>query len=176
MINILNRNRLTDLLSYHSIGCELGVFEGEFSQILWDSNKFDELYLVDLFSGKASNFGKIYQDASVLYNIVKQKFNNNFGIKINQQDSVTFLKSIPSNYFDFIYIDTTHSYDTTVLELSEAYRCIKNNGYICGHDYTAVYFAGVVDAVNEFCASRQTELNIVDQHEQYPSFYMKISK
>ena len=59
-MNILNRNNLTDLLPYYSIGCELGVFEGEFSQTLWNSNKFAELHLVDIFTGEASNFGKPY--------------------------------------------------------------------------------------------------------------------
>jgi hypothetical protein len=176
MTNINSRKDITNLLEPSSMGCELGVFEGEFSADLWNSKKFDQLYLVDIFSGKASNFGKSYDDASVLENIIRQKFIQDSGVRVFKSDSVTFLQSTPSNFFHFIYIDTTHTYETTVLELEESYRCIKNNGYICGHDYTSIHFPGVVNAVNEFCDSYSTEVHIIDQNEPYPSFYIKISK
>jgi hypothetical protein len=173
MINIYNRNNITDILPPNSIGCELGVFEGEFSSILWNSNKFSKLYLVDIFAGKAYNFGKKYKDASVLENIVRSKFIDNDDIIINKIDSVSFLQSIPDKYFDFIYIDTTHSYETTKLELEESLRCVKPNGYICGHDYTNKYFPGVVHAVNEFCTKYGFIISVTQQEEQYPSFIIK---
>ena len=46
MITIPHRDNITNLLPLNSIGCELGVFEGDFSQKLIDSKKFHKLYLI----------------------------------------------------------------------------------------------------------------------------------
>lgn len=171
MIN--TRNEITDLLPYNSIGCELGVFEGEFSQQLLNSNKFHKLYLVDIFSGQASNFGKHYEDASVLYDIVKNKFQDNNTVEVLKEDSITFLKSTTTK-FDFIYIDTIHSYDFLIQELEAAHKVIKSGGYICGHDYCLI-FDGVIKAVTEFTNKYGYSVIITTEHD-YPSFIISVSK
>lgn len=170
MIN--TRNEITNLLPNNSIGCELGVFEGEFSQKLLESNKFDELYLVDIFSGKASNFGKHYNDAGVLYDIVKNKFENNTIVKIIKKDSIAFLQST-NIQFDFIYIDTIHCYDFLIQELEAAHKIIKPGGYICGHDY-CMEFYGVIKAVKEFIDKYGYSLMITTEND-YPSFIIHIN-
>jgi hypothetical protein len=170
MINIQHRDNITDMLNPGSIGCELGVFEGEFSSILLNSNKFDKLYLVDLFSGPAWNDGKHYPDSSVLYDTVKSKFCNYPEIEVVKQDSVSFLKTTPLK-FDFIYIDTIHSYDHCKQELDAAHNIINNNGYICGHDYCSE-FRGVIEAVIEFSKKYQYT-PIITQEQKYPSFIIK---
>lgn len=172
MIN--TREQITDLLNYNSVGCELGIFEGEFSQILVNSNKFDKLYLVDTFSGKAYNFGKEYEDASVLENKAKNRFESYPVIEVIKNDSLSFLKSMPNNSFDFIYIDTIHSYEQTIIELEEAYRTIKNSGLICGHDY-CLQFSGVIRAVTEFCEKYMHKI-LVTQEKDYPSFILTVLK
>jgi hypothetical protein len=171
MINISHRNNITDLLPTNSIGCELGVFEGEFSEQLYLSGKFDNLYLVDLFSGHACNFGKHYHDASVLYHMVKHKFANYQQVQVIKQDSLSFLRSADLS-FDFIYIDTVHSYEHLRQELALAYYRIKSGGYICGHDYCAE-FNGVIKAVNEFCELYKYK-PIITTESNYPSFVIKI--
>jgi hypothetical protein len=176
MINIFNRNSITDILPLNSVGCELGVFEGEFSQILWNSGKFTKLYLVDLFEGHASNFGKAYNDCSVLESVVKNKFHMNNAVSVIKQDSISFLNSIANNYFNFIYIDTMHDYEHTAAELEKSYRCVKNNGFICGHDYSNAHFPGVVKAVNEFCKKLNCSPIQTSMIEDYPSFIIPIAK
>lgn len=172
MINI--RNEITNLLNENSIGCELGVFEGDFSEILIQSNKFTKLFLVDIFNGEASNFGKEYKDASVLENQVKNRFKEYSSIEIIKNDSLSFLISLPDNSLDFIYIDTVHSYDQTKLELEESYRVIKNNGFVCGHDYCEM-FSGVIQSVQEFISKHNLQ-TIVTTEADFPSFIIKISK
>lgn len=171
MIDILHRNQITDLLPKNSIGCELGVFEGDFSEQLISSNKFDKLYLVDLFSGPAWNFGKHYPDAAVLYDSVKNRFQDKQEVYVIKQDSVSFLKSSELK-FDFIYIDTIHSYEYLSQELAEAYNLIKSNGYICGHDY-CTEFGGVIQAVKEFSEKYQYEVSSTKE-SGYPSFIIHI--
>lgn len=173
MNTINTRNQIVDLLPTHSIGCELGVFEGDFSASLLDSNKFDKLYLVDLFSGSASNFGKCYSDASVLYDSVKNRFKQNSSITVIKQDSVTFLQTTNTR-FNFIYIDTVHTYDHLIKELKAANNCIVPNGYICGHDYCQE-FHGVIDAVKEFTQQYNYPLTVTSE-SQYPSFIIHIKQ
>lgn len=172
MIN--TRNQIISLLNENSVGCELGVFEGDFSEILTQSNKFTKLFLVDLFGGTASNFGKVYNDASVLENHVKNRFKEYSYVEVIKNDSLSFLKSIADNSLDFIYIDTVHSYDQTKLELEESYRTVKNGGLICGHDYCEM-FRGVIQSVQEFISQYSLPL-IITTEADFPSFIIKVTK
>jgi hypothetical protein len=169
---ISSRDDIISILPDNSIGCELGVFEGDFSEKLLLSKKFNQLYLVDLFNGPAWNFGKHYRDASILHNNVKNRFAKYPEVKVVKQDSVSFLRST-KYIFDFIYIDTIHSYEYCIQELNAAHKCIKNNGYICGHDY-CLEFQGVINAVKEFSEKYQYT-PIITQEKDYPSFVIQIN-
>lgn len=76
----------------------------------------------------------------------------------------TFIKKLstdaaydfPDNYFDWIYIDTDHTYETTRDELRLYAPKMKKGGIIAGHDYVhgnwiSTFRYGVVEAVHEFC-------------------------
>jgi cephalosporin hydroxylase len=64
---------------------------------------------------------------------VLRKFQNNKRVKIHRKNStdVTF----PYNYFDWVYIDADHSYDSVIMDLSHFVKFIKPGGYLCGDDY-----------------------------------------
>lgn len=172
---IPNRNLIKDILPDNCIGCELGVFEGDFSQKLLDSNKFSILYLVDSFHGHASNFGKKYKDASVLEKIVSERFKDNSNVKIIKNTSINFLNSMPENFFDFIYIDTVHDYNITKQELEYSRRVIKNKGLLCGHDFHTTKFPLLVRAVTEFCKKYNYTYSLTSE-DHYPSYLIKIDK
>lgn len=149
-----NREDITQLLNFNSIGCELGVFKGDFSQILLNSNKFKELHLVDLFSGNVESGDKNGNNVEVingdlLFNNVIKRFANTCAV-IHKRDSVSFLRSCPDRYFDFIYIDTNHQYQQTLDELELSMKKVKNSGLICGHDYNEQGFKELFNAVNDF--------------------------
>lgn len=165
MIN--TRDKISEILKYDTIGCELGVFEGDFSNLLIKTNKFKKLYLVDLFDGLVQSGDKNgnnikYIHGHELLNIVSNKFKNENRIEIIKQDSISFLNSFPDNFFDFIYIDTTHQYEHTKNELFLSLKKIKKGGIISGHDYNEIHFAGVFNAVNEFAEKNNLVLNITN--------------
>lgn len=164
---IAHRDHLVDLLPGNCIGCELGVFEGEFSSTLLRSNKFSELYLVDSFAGPAWNFGRHYPEASVLYEKVSQRFANDVRVRVIKGDSVAFLETSPA-LFDFVYIDTVHSYEHLRRELSAALGVMRKPGYICGHDYCDE-FPGIARAVDEFTAAHGLRYQVT-QDAPYRSF------
>ena len=175
--NILSRNDLTKLIKPSSIGCELGVFLGEYSDILIQSEKFHRFYLVDTFNGIVGSGDSNGENIRTLtghylFEFIKQKYINNSNVSIEKTDSITFLKSKPDKYFDFIYIDTVHTYEHLSAELEESLRVIKNNGFICGHDYNRDMFPGVVDAVIEFTSKYKLTYYTTSQ-EKLSSFIIE---
>lgn len=177
---IQSRDNIDLILKQNSIGCELGVFEGEFSEILLNSKKFSKLYLVDLFSGTIESGDKTgnnikYKNGNDLLNTVTAKFSNHESIEIAKSDSISFLKSFKDNYFDFIYIDTSHQYEHTKNELEISLKKIKSQGVIAGHDYNKYRFNGVVRAVDEFSKENNFKLNLTSS-DVLETFYFIIKK
>lgn len=175
-----NRELIIDLLPRNSIGCELGVFEGDFSQVLLDSKKFKELHLVDPFYGsiesgdKNGHNIKTYE-GNFLFDKVSNRFQKNDAVRIHRKTSIDFLLSSVDNYFDFIYIDTTHQYKQTLDELNLSLKKIKNNGIISGHDYNHELFMGVVSAVDAFSKDNNLQLHLTTE-DKLATFYFFIKK
>lgn len=129
---------------------EVGVASGGYSVELWKRLSPSYMCLVDMWASDRYSNG---------YNIVKEIFKKEIEKKIvslHKCLSLDFLKKCPAGSFDFIYIDTDHTYKTTFQELIASDRIISPQGFICGHDYTVgnivhpvVY--GVIQAVNHFC-------------------------
>lgn len=176
--NISTRSNLIDLIKPSSVGCELGVFLCEYSDILIQSGRFHKFYLVDTFNGLVgsgdSNGENIRVfDGDYLLQFAKQKYDNNQIVSINKTDSITFLKSKPDKYFDFIYIDTVHTYDHLLSELEESLRVTKDGGLLCGHDYNISMFPGIVNAVINFTKKYNLAYYTTSQ-EKLNSFIIQI--
>lgn len=166
------RHQIGNILSDNITGCELGVFEGDFSEVLVRTNKFKQLFLVDTFAGKIHGTQeKIYPDGSILFDQVKNRFIMYSEVSVIKQDSVNFLNSIEENSLDFVYIDTVHTYDQTLLELNAARKTVKHNGLICGHDYIETRFPGVCKAVNEFVDKYNLSFRLT-QKDEYKSYFI----
>jgi len=66
------------------------------------------------------------------------------------------------NYFDWVYLDTSHTYEITHQELIILEKKVKIDGLITGHDYTTrsrrtAMKYGVIEAVHEFCLNNNWE-------------------
>jgi predicted O-methyltransferase YrrM len=84
-------------------------------------------------------------------------------VEVNLGYSTTVVDRFAEAYFDWIYIDTDHSYRTTKLELEKYSLKVKPGGIIAGHDYiiggwNRVVRYGVIEAVNEFCVTHHWEM------------------
>ena len=71
--------------------------------------------------------------------------------KISKQKTTSeeFSKTIEDGSLDFVYIDGDHQYESCKKDLQLWIPKIKKGGIIAGHDYLAICFLGVVNAVNE---------------------------
>ena len=74
------------------------------------------------------------------------------------------------NYFDWIYIDAAHDYQSVKKDLFQAKRTIKENGLIIMNDYIMFdHFTkekyGVVQATNEFMIENNYEMLYFALHQ-----------
>jgi hypothetical protein len=166
-----SRDVLTDVIQLpeNSRIVEIGVFKGEFSQILLKFNPY-MLYLIDSYEGedvysgdKDGNYLVSYKPNELKKEILT-KFTNPNVLFLHHRS--TILETFPDNYLDLIYIDGDHSFEGVQYDLNVAYKKIKKNGWICGHDYLInsekchhTYNFGVYDAVNEFCFQHLLRIN-----------------
>lgn len=156
----LNRIEIMKELKKNSIGAELGVAYGEFSEQILNFVNPKLLILIDSYPNDAN-----YVDEGNI-NHIKKKFHDQIEkkqVKILHEDSIQAATKFENNYFDWIYIDTTHQYEQTYKELYAWKDKIKKDGLILGHDYvmgnwvdTVKY--GVQEAVHEFCTKERWEL------------------
>lgn len=150
------RRQLIDLMPKSAVIAEVGVADGAFSKVIYEVAQPAEMILIDAW----------HTDA---YRPDEKKVRDHFEhpdraatTKVLKGFSTEVLATFPDGYFDWIYIDTNHSYETTRDELLLAERLVKEGGRILGHDFClgniskpAVF--GVIPAVNEFCVKRAWE-------------------
>ena len=97
------------------------------------------------------------------------KYKNAIIIKDYSQNAC---KCFENNFFDWVYIDANHTYDAIFNDINNWWPLIKNNGYICGHDYFTDYWVDVELAVNNFLKLNKKNLYALTL-SKYPSWCIK---
>lgn len=171
---ITTREELLRILPHNGVAAELGVDEGNYSNSIISINKPKMLHLIDFWGSKRYNQDKRKK--------VEKRFRDNIEngtVEINIGLSTEIVNNFQDNYFDWIYIDTSHSYKTTIKEL-ELYRSkLKAGGIIAGHDYilgnwNGLVRYGVIEAVYEFCVKYNWEIiYLTSELKNNPSFALK---
>lgn len=150
----LIEDRYQLLREIHTRGtcAEIGILKGDFSREILDTIQPKKLHLVDVDS-------QAIQIARVRF---KEYISDGF-VSTHEEDSSTWLQSMPDETFDWIYIDGDHSYEGVKKDLEAAHPKLKPDGMISLNDY--IYFGpsdltkyGVIEATNEFCLKYNYEL------------------
>lgn len=155
---LLNRAQLLQKMKKNSVVAEIGVDEGFFSQEIHNVVKPVKLHLVDIWGSDRFHEGK-YQGVKAYF----EKELEEGEVQIHRKLSTKAVHDFQNDYFDWIYIDTDHSYETTRDELRLYAPKVKEGGIIAGHDYVkgnwiSTYRYGVIEAVHEFCVYNNWEL------------------
>ena len=155
-----------DMLSVvpkHGVYAEIGVFKGQFSDVLCKVLQPQKLVLIDLFSGfevSGDQDGNNMERANLesVYTHLVAVSKTYPALSVRKGDSSTILNSFPNNTFDMIYIDGDHSYQGMRKDLDVALLKVKPGGWILGHDFgqnfekaKRVHKFGVEKAVREVC-------------------------
>ncbi len=168
-----NREDMIRTLGKQSRIAELGVDNGDFTDFLLSALDPDEFVLIDMWESRRYRSKEEF---------VAQRFGGDTRIVVDKGLSTEQLAAHANASFDFIYIDTNHSYDTTIEELRLARRKVKPGGTIAGHDFCngnivngVVY--GVITAVTEFLADGGTSLTgmSIEPHGHF-SFMIRVDE
>ena len=153
------------LVPQGSVGAEIGVFKGDFTKHILSIVRPRRLHLIDPYwtvYGEHFNWNTVHDDFGRLKTweafAEVQKIIRVFdkdGVSIlHIGRSVECLSIFRDGYFDWVYLDSTHSYEDTKLELELLERKMSADGMITGHDWQDNPYhihAGVKKAVGEFC-------------------------
>ena len=155
---VLDRRVLLERLPTGAVVAEIGVDRGGFSRQILDVTAPARLHLIDVWASERYHAG--------LLDLVTDTFGAEIAsgqVQIHRDTSVRAAGAFADGTFDWIYIDTDHSYETTRDELAAYAPKVKPGGVIAGHDYivgnwTSGYRYGVMEAVHEFCVAEGWEL------------------
>lgn len=181
-----NRSELLTLVPEYSKVAELGVLYGGFSQEIMDVIKPLELVLIDswdghIVSGDVNGNNVLPYHGDELFICVTSRFKNTSNVKIFRNKSEKIL-NFENDYFDFIYIDADHSYDSVKSDLENSFLKLKNGAFLAGHDYDInssktnnTYDFGVKRAVDEFCEIYNQQIDYICM-DGCTSFAIQIKK
>jgi hypothetical protein len=162
--------RIKEILPENPTCAEIGVFRGDFSEKIMRIVNPKKLYLIDPWiDGSDANTpsdtyrsldatdpsikGKktAYSNSEDL-NYVKERFSKEIDdkvINIKRHFSYDIKDDFEDSYFDFIYVDATHTYESVLSDLNDYLPKLKSDGILAGHDFIKD-FPGVKKAVNQF--------------------------
>ena len=171
---VLDRKALLETLPKQSVAAEIGVDHGDFSAQILAHAAPRHLHLIDSWGSARYHEG--------LVNHVQQRFQPEIAagqVRINRGISTEVLETFDDHTFDWVYVDTNHSYQTTAAELELCRRKVKPHGVIAGHDYVTGNWRGwvrygVVEAVNEFCVRHDWEIiHLTHETHRHLSFALR---
>ncbi|QSE98403.1 class I SAM-dependent methyltransferase [Fulvivirga lutea] len=143
---------------------EIGVLGGDLSEWFMKNLAPKEVHMIDLyncadFPGR-DRFTK-RQHEGFIHNRFENEIKESKAI-IKKGISWEVMAHYPNNYFDLIYIDAGHDYNSVKKDLEASANKIKDGGYIVMNDYIMYDHLsntkyGVVQATNEFCIKNDWE-------------------
>lgn len=163
---------IAPFLGSNQIGAEIGVYKGGFGEFLLPH--CEKLFLVDpwyranpWWASGLPNDSRVETVINILQTYKEDIQNGRVEVVVDYSDN--FLQSVANGFFDFVYIDASHRYEDTLIELRLAYPKIKKGGFLFGDDYDpdmASRQHGVYRAVNEFAAVNKLAL-VLNQTRQW---------
>lgn len=168
-----DRDFLLETFPKDSIGAEIGVHLGDFSQRILDSVSPRELHLIDPWEhqpssayrqawyGGGAKRGQTEMDER--HASVVTRFGQSIDegrVHVHRGHSAEVLRQFPDQYFDWVYIDGNHLYEYVKKDLELAFQKVKVGGYVSGDDYTqhGWWEGGVKKAVDEFAENESVRL------------------
>jgi hypothetical protein len=159
-----------DALARHvppgGVGAEIGVHKGYFTRRLLDGLDPEQLHLIDpwYLIGREWNWGlpdrsTVNALCGILHSYTDDLVSGRVALHIGWD--LEILERFPDATFDWVYLDTTHSYQQTLDELRVLGRKVKPDGVIAGDDWRSDpdhHHHGVCRAVRVFLEEAPYEL------------------
>ena len=123
------------------VGAELGVHKGGLSRWILRHNRPKELHLIDPWWNQPfENWAWSTGDQSPASSgaAIIHAFSDEIqrgDVRIHAGYDTDVLARFPDEYFDWVYLDTTHKYEDTREEMALLLRKVKEKGVIAGDDW-----------------------------------------
>ena len=137
-------------------GAEVGVWKGQFSEVLLKANPMLHMTCVDPWvSYKAYIDHTRHDQIAGAYAQATERLSH-YPTTIIRKFSVEAAQDVPDGSLDFVYIDGNHSYLDCVTDLERWSEKVRVGGIVAGHDYKdfpASVHIHVVEAVHGFVSA-----------------------
>ena len=162
------KNR-TELAKYFAeqgftIGAEIGVCTGYYSEILCKNIPGLKLYAIDAWDllGEYRDRQKLKKHSDFMATATMKL--QPFDCTIMKAFSMDAVKDFADESLDFVYIDGNHGYRFVKDDIREWSKKVRIGGIVSGHDYyvTPRGNRGVVNAVNEYIQENGYKLLTTD--------------
>jgi len=177
---------LLNQLNLSSVGAEIGVQEGLYSETILQKSNLKRLYSIDCWkSVDKSKYIDIANKTQLnhYYKLLKtflrlRKFKKRS--RILREFSKDASKKFKDESLDFAYIDAQHSYEACKVDINLWWPKIKKGGVLAGHDYiNGMRKEGefeVKKAVDEFVKINNLKLFVTNASQgdsaDWPSWYL----
>lgn len=153
------RDFLLRELPKHSVGCELGVWRGDFSERILAIVKPARLLLVDPWEYQPQLGYEIYggtvaksqREMDAICHDVRERLAGRDAVSIIRKKTAQLNNDdIAAGSLDWVYIDGCHEYEAVLADLRFFLTRVKPGGLICGDDYGDKNYGMVNQAAAEF--------------------------
>jgi predicted O-methyltransferase YrrM len=174
LVSLKDRVEMLRRLPKNAIVAEIGVYKGDFSEKILSICQPEKFLLIDVWNLKGDR-GELFDEVTARF----AKYVASHQVEMIRSLSYDAIHDCKDQYFDWVYLDTDHSYKVTIRELEELRPKMKPGGIIAGHDYilgnwNAGFRYGVIEAVREFCLKYNWEMiYLTHELDNNPSFAIR---
>lgn len=156
-----------------TIGAEIGVCSGEFSEVLLKANPELKLLCVDPWTGYLSpwDYQVSARRAEVRYNTTKTRLALYKNVQFIRKTSMEAVKKVADKSLDFVYIDGLHDFDNAMMDVIHWTKKVKIGGIVSGHDYRKMYGGDVPAVVDAYTRAHQISEWYITTKEKACSFF-----
>jgi hypothetical protein len=176
--NIQNRKQLYS--RFHKIrftvGCEVGVHNGENALTIFKQIPGVKLYLVEPYLDHSCSLApwdksrkhtiSSHENAKKIAHERLMGYNCEW-LEMFSEDAV---KLVPDGSLDFVHVDAEHAYDFTMLDTILWTRKVRTGGVVSGHDYDK---PEVKTAVENYVTIHGFEFNCTQETKSPSWFFVK---
>lgn len=118
------------------VGVEVGVAEGEYSEIICKTNPQMKIYGVDPYESYIGSQDYIQDDAfDDIHRQAQERLKHFPEYVFIKEFSMEALKKFEDNSLDFVYIDANHTAPYVTQDIEGWSKKVKTGGIVSGHDY-----------------------------------------
>ena len=138
-----HRKRLLKMMPNGSVCAEIGVWKGDFSQRILEINNPSELHLIDPWMFQPSFPSRWYggvkarsqSDMDDIFESVRERFAGSPEVSFHRKTAGEAHSEFPDDFFDWVYVDGSHDYDSVKSDLEIYFPKVKPDGFLTGDDY-----------------------------------------